>query len=163
MGLLIFGLILCGGCDNPFAPNIDNSPENNNSGISDQSDIEGIFKNLSYAYTFKDTLIYGKLLHSDFTFSYRDYDLGYDISWGRQEEMRITQNLFQNSEQLTLVWNKTLSDSVKGSSAQIIRGFNLTVIFNPSDVLRIDGRVNLLLDSSNGKWTIVKWNDESNF
>ena len=163
MGLLIFGLILCGGCSNPFAPNIDNSPNNSNSGIADQSDVEGIFKNLSYAYTFKDTLIYGKLLHSDFTFSYRDYDLGYDVSWGRQEEMRITQNLFQNSEQLTLVWNKTISDSVSGSSAQIIRGFNLTVIFNPSDVLRIDGRVNLLLDSSNGKWTIVKWNDESNF
>jgi hypothetical protein len=113
-------------------------------------------------------MIYGQMLNQDFTFTYRDYDLGYDVSWGRQDEMRITENMFQNSEQLSLVWNKIISvtvDSTTKDSTQIIRGFNLSVIFNPSDVVRIDGRVNLTLqkDTSSGKWSILKWNDESNF
>ena len=156
------------GCDNPFAPNLDYNHSSTTTGIADLKYVDGIFTNLAYAYTFKDTMIYGQMLHQDFTFTYRDYDLGYDVSWGRQEEMRITENMFQNSEQLSLVWNKIISvtvDSVTKDSTQIIRGFNLSVIFNPSDVVRIDGRVNLTLqkDTASGKWSILKWNDESNF
>ena len=50
-------------------------------------------------------------------------------------------------------------------TANIVRGFNLTVTFNPTDVIRIDGSVNLNLrkDPSTGKWQIVSWRDESNF
>jgi hypothetical protein len=156
------------GCDNPFAPNLDYNHSSATTGIADLKYVDGIFTNLTYAYTFKDTMIYGQMLNQDFTFTYRDYDLGYDVSWGRQDEMRITENMFQNSEQLSLVWNKIISvtvDSTTKDSTQIIRGFNLSVIFNPSDVVRIDGRVNLTLqkDTSSGKWSILKWNDESNF
>jgi len=157
---LVICLLFIFGCDNPFAPNIDYNHSGSTTGISDLKYINGIFTNLAYAYTFKDTLIYGKMLNPDFTFTYRDYDLGYDVSWGRQEEMRITQNMFQNSDQLTLVWNNTIS--VTDDSTQITRGFNLSVIFNPSDVVRIDGRVVLTLQKDS-TWSILKWNDESNF
>ncbi len=158
------------GCDNPFAPNIDYNHGNSTSGIADLTHIDGIFTNIAYAYTFKDTLIYGQTLNQDFTFTYRDYDLEHDVSWGRQEELRITENMFQNSEQLSLVWNKIISvtvDTLTKDTTQMIRGFNLSVVFNPSDVLRIDGRVNLTfqVDSSGSqkKYSILKWIDESNF
>jgi hypothetical protein len=158
-------LLFIVGCENPFAPNLDYNHSGSTTGIADLRYVDGIFTNMAYAYAFKDTLIYGQILNKDFTFTYRDYDLGYDVSWGRQEEMRITENMFQNSEQLSLVWNKILQDSLQQDSTQIIRGFNLSVIFNPSDVVRIDGRVSLTLqkDSASGKWSILKWNDESNF
>ena len=151
------------GCDNPFAPNINYSQSTQSANISDLKFAEGVFQNLQYAYTFKDTLIYGQLLNPEFTFTYRDYDLGYDVSWGRQEEMRITSGLFQNSERLNLIWNNIVSYTP--DSTQLVRGFDLTIVFNPSDVVRIDGRVNLQLkkDSISGKWQILNWNDESNF
>ena len=50
-------------------------------------------------------------------------------------------------------------------SANIVRGFNLTVTFNPTDVIRIDGRVNLNFKkaSVSGNWQLLSWKDESNF
>jgi hypothetical protein len=115
------------------------------------------------SYTTKDTLIYGKLLDDGFQFTYRDYDLGYDVTWGRQEEMKVTSSLFQNSESLNLLWNNVLVSSVEDSLAQYVRAFNLVIVFNPSDVVRIDGRVNLQLVKTNGVWKISRWIDESNF
>ena len=61
-------------CINPFAPKLDTDLGSEGSLISDQKSIEGIFQNLQYAYTFKDTSIYGRLINSDFTFTYRDYE-----------------------------------------------------------------------------------------
>lgn len=76
--------------------------------------------------------------------------------------MKVTYGLFQNSERLDLVWNNIVS--VTDDSTNIVRSFNLTVTFNPTDVIFIDGRVNLTLrESENEKWKIVKWVDESNF
>jgi hypothetical protein len=47
----------------------------------------------------------------------------------------------------------------------ISRGFNLTITFSPTDVIRAQGRVNLRLErpSSSDVWKIVRWRDESNF
>ncbi len=130
--------------------------------ISSQSNVEGVFQNLQYAYTFKDTLIYSQLLNKNFTFSYRDYDLGVDVSWGRDEEMRVTHGLFYNAQRLDLIWNNIISMTM--DSTRIIRSFNLTVTFNPTDIIYIDGKVNLTLgkDISNS-WKIIHWVDESNF
>jgi len=133
--------------------------------ISDLKDVDGVFKNLQYAYTFKDTTIYGGILSGDFVFAYRDYDVGFDDSWGRDEEMKVTYGLFQNSQRLDLIWNNILVSSEDSISANIVRGFNLTITFNPTDIVRIDGRVNLTLrkDPASNKWAISKWVDESNF
>jgi hypothetical protein len=135
------------------------------SAISDLKTVDGIFKNFQYAYTFKDTLIYGELISQDFIFTYRDYDLGYDVSWGRDEEMKATYGLFENSQRLDLIWNNIYLSSEDSLSATIVRGFNLTVTLNPTDILRVDGRVNLALKKDPGtqKWSITRWNDESNF
>jgi hypothetical protein len=133
--------------------------------ISDQSTIDGVFQNFNYAYTFKDTTIYGKLIAGKFLFTYRDYDQGFDISWPREEEMKTTYGLFQNAQKLDLIWNNILVSAEDSLTATIVRGFNLTITFNPTDIVRIDGRVNMSLerDPILNQWQITKWNDESNF
>jgi hypothetical protein len=110
-------------------------------------------------------MIYGELIDQDFLFTYRDYDLGYDISWGRDEEMRTTHGLFQNAQKLDLIWNNIVVSSADSVNASIVRSFNLTITFNPTDIIRLDGRVNLSMrrDAVSGKWSINRWIDESNF
>ncbi len=150
------------GCTNPFAPKLDENNSSGNNLLSDRSNIDGIFNNLQYAYTFRDTTIYGELLDGRFTFIYRDYDRGVDVTWGRDEEMRVTNGLFQNSQRLDLIWNNIIS--LSSDSTNIIRSFNLTITFNPTDIIFIEGRVNLsLIKNKDNKWQIIKWIDESNY
>lgn len=153
------------GCKNPFAPSLDFSSQSSGSALSDLTTTDGVFKNFQYAYTFQDTSIYGKLINSDFNFSYRDYDQGFDVTWGRDEEMKTTYGLFQNTQRLDLIWNNIILSSKDSLTANIVRGFNLTITFNPTDVVRIDGRVNMNLSRNpeTKKWTITNWRDESNF
>lgn len=154
--------LLLAGCLNPFAPKLDENLGSDASLISDQKNVEGVFQNLQYAYTFKDTAIYGGLLAGDFTFSYRDYNLGVDVSWGRDEEMKVTHGLFENSQRLDLVWNNIVAATE--DSTNIVRSFNLTITFNPTDIVFVDGRINLSLrKNQEEKWKIIRWVDESNF
>lgn len=153
------------GCTNPFAPKLDENFEDIKPPVSDQKDITGVFQNFQYAYTFKDTTIYSGLISSDFTFTYRDYDQGFDVTWGRDEEMRTTYGLFQNAQRLDLIWNNIVLITEDSLSANIVRSFNLTITFNPTDVVRVDGRVNLSMkkDMVTQIWRINRWIDESNF
>jgi hypothetical protein len=124
-----------------------------------------VFQNFQYAYTFKDTTIYGELITGDFTFTYRDYDQGFDVSWGRDEEMRTTYGLFETAQRLDLIWNNIVLSTEDSLSANIVRSFNLTITFNATDIVRVDGRVNLSLkkDILTKRWKINRWIDESNF
>jgi len=150
-------------CANPFAPSLDDEPVSGDYLISDQKDIAGVFQNFKYAYTFRDTTIYGDLLDQDFTFAYTDYEQGFDKSWGRSEEMRATEGLFRNSQNLDLIWNNIIL--ISSDSTNIIRSFNLTITFNPADIVQITGRVNLTLikNPATLKWKILRWFDESNY
>lgn len=151
---------------NPFAPGLD-TDLTTNSILGDQTTIDGVFQNIKYAYTFRDTSIYGQLVNSDFTFIYRDYDKGIDVTWGRDEEMRTASGLFQNVERLDLVWNNiaSLSTDSSGTQANVTRNFNLTVTFNAGDIERADGYANFSLARSQPQspWKIIRWQDESNF
>jgi len=153
------------GCTNPFAPKLDENFENTAPPVSDQTNIAGVFQNFQYAYTFKDTTIYSGLITNDFTFTYRDYDQGFDVTWGRDEDVRTTYGLFQNTERLDLIWNNIVLITQDSLAANIVRSFNLTITFNPTDVVRVDGKVNLTLikNIDSGIWRINKWIDESNF
>jgi hypothetical protein len=124
-----------------------------------------VFQNFQYSYTFRDTLIYGELLSEQFIFTFRDYDQGFDVSWGRDEEMIATNGLFQNAQRLDLIWNNIVLITQDSATANVVRSFNLTITFNPTDVVRVDGRVNLSLrkDIASEKWQITRWIDESNF
>jgi hypothetical protein len=79
--------------------------------------------------------------------------------------MKTTYGLFQNTQRLDLIWNNIILSSKDSLTANIVRGFNLTITFNPTDVVRIDGRVNMNLSRNpeTKKWKITNWRDESNF
>ncbi|PJB00022.1 MAG: hypothetical protein CO128_01700 [Ignavibacteriales bacterium CG_4_9_14_3_um_filter_30_11] len=156
-------VIIFSGCKNPFAPKLDFSSDNPSQGLSDLTTIDGIFQSFQFAYSFRDTSIYGKLVGNDFIFTFRDFEKGFDVSWGRDDEMKTTNGLFTNSQRLDLIWNNIVLSNVDSLSATIVRGFNLTVTFNPTDVVRIDGRVNLsfIRDESTKNWKMIKWLDES--
>ena len=158
-------ILIATGCLNPFAPGFDESSSPRNSILGDQTTVEGVFQNFRYSYSFRDTTIYSQLLDRDFVFVYRDYDRGFDVSWGREEDMRSTYGLFQNVQNLDLVWNNIISFSGDSLKSNVTRGFNLTVTYNPSDIDRVDGYANLTMErrSLGGVWKISRWRDESNF
>jgi len=150
-------------CLNPFAPRLDTQPATQI--CSDLTSIEDVLCTFRNAYTFKDTTLYGSIIGKDFTFTYRDYDQGVDVSWGRNDEMRITYGLFQSVESMTLIWNTEVSSNGNDTSYSSVRGFNLTVTFNPSDIVRVDGYANLTFvrEKNTAPWKIAQWRDESNF
>lgn len=163
--VVILFITMCG-C-NPFAPALDESDDQPQSILSDARTYEGVFENIKYAYTFRDTIVYSRLLDGSFVFQYMDYDRGVEVTWGREEEMRVTYELFQHVHRLDLVWNQivALSMDTSETAMNVTRGFTLTVTFNPSDIVRVEGYANLFL-TRQGKdepWRIVRWKDESNY
>ena len=160
--LLILALAFSGGCFNPFAPGVDNSPPG--AGF-DQTTVEGVFQIFQSAYNTRDTTRYGRLLAPEFTFVYRDYDQGLDVTWGRDIEMRYTYVMFQNAQRLDLIWNNIISTSPDSARLNVLRGFNLTVTLNPTNVLQASGYANLTLERANDgdPWKIVIWRDQSNY
>jgi len=161
--LFLFGAALCAlqGC-NPFAPGLDTTPAES---TCDPTSIEGVFQCFRKSYTFRDTTLYGGLIDPNFVFVYRNYDLGIDVTWGRDDEMRTTYGLFQNAQKLDLIWNNITSSLAESTSVNIVRGFALTIVFNPTNIERIDGYANLIFTRRAGgePWKIVRWRDESNF
>jgi hypothetical protein len=153
------------GCTNPFAPKYDENITDLKPPISGQKDIEGVFQNFKYSYTFKDTTVYGGLISSDFSFTFRDYDQGFDVTWGRDEDLQTTSGLFQNTQKLDLIWNNIVLLTQDSTTANIVRSFNLTITFNPTDVVIVDGKVNISMKKNlqSQKWYISRWIDESNF
>ena len=101
----------------------------------------------------------------DFLFLYRDYEKGIDVTWGRDEDLQITNRLFQNSQNLDLIWNEIFSISGDSTISNVVRFFNLSISFSSNDIVRVDGKVNLTLWRQNIKevWLIKSWKDESNF
>ncbi len=161
--LLNTSFLLLQAC-NPFAPRLAEDIVDINI-ISDQKTVEGVFDNFRYAYIFKDSLVYGNLLADDFVFVYRNYDQGVDISWGRDEDMRTTAGLFQASQTLDLVWNDAILSIGDSLNKDLWRGFNLSIVFSPSDIVNVQGRANFRLTRNLEKdiWQISKWRDESNY
>jgi hypothetical protein len=162
--LLCLGLMFCQvSCLNPFAPKLETSF--GNEVCSDLTDIENLFCVFRNAYAFKDTSLYGSIIGSTFIFSYRDYDQAVDVTWGRDDEMRSTYGLFQSVQTLNLVWNNEISSDSGATRRTIIRGFSLTVTFNPGEIDRVDGYADLTFERARDTdpWHIVHWRDESNY
>jgi len=159
--IIIHCSLILSSCDNIFSPKFDNSTPT--SILTDQKTVEGLFQNFKYAYTFKDTTVYGNLLAEDFVFTYRDYSSGFDVSWDRATEMRTTNGLFQNSQKLDVVWNNIIFQGGDSLDQNIKRSFNLTITFNPSDIVRLNGfaDMNLHRNSTEDVWKIKRWRDES--
>ena len=143
--ILVLALILVSACDNPFAPRLSTGVRKNGI-ISDQMTIEGVFSNFKYAYKYKDTLIYGGLLATNFMFVYRNYDKGMDASWGRAEDMMSTYGLFQAAQSLDLNWNDIVMEIGDSVRRDISRSFSMNITFSPTDILPIQGKAILRLE-----------------
>lgn len=152
-------------CENPFAPKLATQQIETNGFLSDQTTLDGVFQNFVYAYTFRDTSIYSKLIGPGFTFTYWDYDNSVNVAWGRDDEMRSTSVMFQIVNRLALNWNSIASMTEDSLHAAVTRGFTLTVTFNPADISEVDGKAyfELQRSSSSAPWQISLWRDESNF
>src|SRR5688500_9505085 len=161
LALVVFAI----GCTNPFAPRLEPELEPSSSVLGDQRTVDGVFQNIRYAYNYRDTLIYGNLLHRDFEFRYYNTDRGTDVTFNRDEEMRITSNLFKNSDQVDLQWNDILSEDGDSLSYNVTRSYHLKLNLQASEVFRVDGRATLRLvrNSPNDVWLIRVWRDDSNF
>ncbi len=160
---LVIGLVLHA-CTNPFAPSL---AERDGSApiLGDQRTVDGFFQNFRFAYVFRDTLTYGRLLDRSFAFVYRNFDRSVDVSWGRDEDMMATLGLFNAAQQLDLVWNDIIAADGDSLAYNVSRGFTLTITFSPTDVIRANGRVTMRLErpASTEPWKVVRWRDESNF
>ncbi|MCX6165240.1 MAG: hypothetical protein NTU73_10355 [Ignavibacteriae bacterium] len=161
--LIIYFLffVLFSSCENIFAPKIDNTTSSPI--ITDQTTTDGVFQNFKYSYTFKDTSVYSNLFTDDFIFTYRDYALGYDVSWDKPTELKTTGGLFQNSQKLEIIWNNIILQTGDSLNQKIKRSFNLTITFNPSNVVRLNGfaDMSLIKNTNDSKWRIYMWKDES--
>jgi hypothetical protein len=147
---------------NPFAPELDESAGQLKFG--DPTTIEGYFESFRYAYQFKDTSLYSSLLEPSFIFSYKNYDRGLDLEWGRDEEVRTTAALFNSVQVLDLLWGNVIDSLGTPTTFDITRTFSLDVTLNPSEVLHVDGRAifSLRRDTLGRPWRAVRWRDESN-
>jgi len=158
---IIISLLFFNSCENIFSPKIDNSTPA--SILTDQKTVEGVYQNFKYAYTFKDTTVYGNLLNEDFVFSYRDYGSGFDVTWDRATDMKTTSGLFANAQKVDVVWNNIILQGGDSLLQNVKRSFNLTVTFNPGDIVRLNGFVdmNFIRNSTDDVWKIIRWRDES--
>lgn len=158
-------VIAIAACTNPFAPAL-KVGDTQSAILGDQTTLDGVFQNFRYAYMFKDTLVYGDLLHDDFIFIFKNYEKnGIDESWSREEEMRITYRMFQATQNVDLIWSETVIQIGDSLTKDISRGFTLNIFFSPTDYVNIDGRVNLRVkrEEADDPWKIIRWRDESNF
>ncbi len=161
---ILFVCINLQGCINPFSPKVVDS-DFGTPIISDQKTIDGVFLNFRYAYVFEDTLVYSKLLDEDFTFVYKNYELGVDVSWGKEQDVRTTFGLFQAASNIDLIWNDTYTSIGDSIERNVQRGFSLTIIFSPTDVVRLQGKANfrLIFYPQDSIWKISYWRDETYF
>lgn len=151
-------------CTNPFAPELTDSDPFGEL-LGDPTTIDGFYTRFQNAYIFRDTTLYGPLIHPEFVFTYRDFDRNVDVSWGRSLELITTHRLFLESNDIQLQWNNVVTSFVNPdkTQAQVIRRFNLSVVLSQADVIRTDGSANFVLErpDSTQVWQLIRWRDES--
>jgi hypothetical protein len=78
--------------------------------------------------------------------------------------MRTTNGLFENTQDLKLIWNNIVYEKGDSLLVDVRRAFNLTITFNPNDVINFYGFVDMTLfrNSAGDKWKIRQWKDLTN-
>jgi hypothetical protein len=158
-------LLLFFSCFNPFAPKLENEPGQDNF-ITAQSTPEELFQNFSYAYTFRDSVLYADLLDSAFTFEFFDPNFGESgafESWGRDVEMQTTNGLFRTFDASELTWLGTIyTETISEHQEIIYRNFRLTLVGNSLNFSVQGYGIFTFRKNDDGKWRILRWVDESN-
>ncbi len=149
-------------CVNPFAPALDTSIDLTNV-ITDQQTPEAVLQNFRLAYTFQDSLLYSDVLDEAFVFEFTDADLQM-VNWGRDTDLKTTGRLFRTFDVVDLHWDVQF-DTTDVDDSRIAKQrvrFNLSLF--GSDVNFIvtgDANFTFVQSTSDEKWRIVRWRDES--
>ncbi|MEO0470123.1 MAG: hypothetical protein AAF206_10920 [Bacteroidota bacterium] len=150
---------------NPFAPGYDPDGLASIDLLGDPTNVDGFFRLFQNAYELRDTVLYGRLFASDFTFSYYDADLGQDIVWDRDTELTTTYNMFQAVIQINLDWNYYTQLDTTDVEGVVVRNFNLTIAESENSVFSGTGRAKLRLrrNRPGEAWQAYSWFDDSDF
>lgn len=156
--------ICLAGCLNPFAPRLAEKAAEEGL-LADPRTVEGLFQNFRYAYVLRDTVVYGRLLDSAFTFTYRNYERGVDVTWGRAEDLQATAGLFRAAQHIELVWHEIVASYGDSVQQDVSRSFALAITFSSADIARIYGRATFRLRRGRPEepWRILRWRDESEY
>jgi len=161
--LMVWGCLWCG-CLNPFAPKLDRSP-GATVRLTEQASPDQVLENFIYAYTFKDSLAYERLLDSAFVFVYFDPNLGSSglfVSWNRDVDLKTTGRLLRNFDTITLTWNSTIYELIEENSAELCKTLHLS-LYGKRGEYNLTGNAifNFRKSPWDGKWRISRWKDES--
>ncbi len=110
---------------NPFNPEDEEFAEITQ--LEDNTKVSGLMSNFAYSYTFKDSFLYEELLDSSFVFKYFNPASNYYESWGKAEDLRITNRMFRTFENLYLVFNSDIPDD-DSDTVRLILSFRLSLI-----------------------------------
>lgn len=171
--LSLFCSVFCSVCFNPFAPELDERSDLSNV-ITEQQTPDEVLQNFRYAYTFKDSILYSKVVDESFVFEYFDTNLepsGGFRTWGRDVDLQTTGSLFRSFDVIELIWLNTLfterdtlfvdEQIVELIERQFIR-FNLNLFGSDLNFI-ISGTAIFTFKQKEGddKWRITRWKDES--
>ncbi len=156
--------LLCFGCFNPFAPELDKTLDLTNV-ITEQQTPEDVLQNFQYAYTFKDSLLYSDVIDESFVFEFFDPNAGPSGSiqtWGRDIDLRTTGRLFREVDVVDLVWLNTLFSDREGELEKRFIRFNLNLSSSDFNFFITGTAIFTFMQSErDDKWRIVRWQDES--
>lgn len=167
-------LVAFSGCNNPFAPGLTNKDPNASLILTEQKTAEDVLINFSYAYNFKDSLIYADLLDSSFNFIFTNFgtDPVTQDHWGRDVDIKTTLGMFRHFQTINLIWDGTLDSRYTPSDnteKTIWKSFKLT-LDGGIEIPTISGeaiftfRKKLLNPpDTTGIWRITSWLDKSRF
>ena len=167
-------MLLISSCNNPFAPGLTDQDPNANLILTEQKTAEEVLINFSYAYNFKDSLIYADLLDSSFNFVYTNFgtDPITQDRWGRDVDIKTTMGMFRHFQTINLVWDGTLDNRFTNSDSTektIWKSFKLT-LDGGLEISTISGeaiftfkRKFLNHPDTTGIWRITSWIDKSKF
>ncbi|MFQ5627764.1 MAG: hypothetical protein ACE5I1_03310 [bacterium] len=162
--LLLF-LFMFASCINPFAPKLEETSTQDNF-ITSQSTPEELFQNFSYAYAFRDSVLYADILDSAFTFEYFDPNVGESgafESWGKDIEIRTTGSLFRTFDARELIWLGIIYENRVSDTEEIIyRNFRLSLVSSGLNFTLQGFGIFTFRKGNDGKWRILRWVDESN-
>ncbi len=155
------GLLVVTGCANPFAPKLGDITTELDVFLTEQKTPEEVLINFQFSYTIKDSLVYRDVLDDDFLFVWRDHDNDSFVSWGKEEDVKTTNGLFNAFTVVGLQWNTTNYTSFTEDStrAEISKGFILTL----DSEIRIFGEAlfDMKKQLDTGIWKITRWFDKS--
>jgi hypothetical protein len=164
-GFVVFQIAIVSSCINPFAPKLEEG-SSQDAFITPQSTPEELFQNFSYAYAFRDSVLYADLLDSAFTFEYFDPNVGESgafESWSRDVEIKTTGSLFRTFDARELLWLGTIYENRISESEEIIyRNFRLSLVGSTLNFTLQGYGIFTFRKGSDGKWRILRWVDESN-